>query len=237
MTRATTTLTELARYGFADLGVAPARRWRRCRRASRRCSPRPPIPTRRCGSCGAARDGSGCRGRPPGERRTRPSGCCACSARPRAWRASSPGIPSSSRRCAIRSPRRSNRREVRARCSPQPSTGLAGEAGWNALRIAYRRELLRLAAWDLEQPDGARRRRPGRAPRSPTSPARRSTPRCCWRAHREPSPRRRGRRDPARDHRHGQVGRARAQLPERRRRDLRRRRATSRSPPGSRWTP
>ncbi|MEO5919970.1 MAG: bifunctional glutamine-synthetase adenylyltransferase/deadenyltransferase, partial [Pseudolysinimonas sp.] len=26
-----------------------------------------------------------------------------------------------------------------------------GEGGWNALRIAYRRELLRLAAWDLEQ--------------------------------------------------------------------------------------
>lgn len=32
--------------------------------------------------------------------------------------------------------------------------GLAGEGGWNALRVAYRRELLRLAAWDLEQPDG-----------------------------------------------------------------------------------
>jgi glutamate-ammonia-ligase adenylyltransferase len=32
--------------------------------------------------------------------------------------------------------------------------GLGGEAGWNALRIAYRRELTRLAAWDLEQPDG-----------------------------------------------------------------------------------
>ncbi|HEV7741990.1 MAG TPA: bifunctional [glutamine synthetase] adenylyltransferase/[glutamine synthetase]-adenylyl-L-tyrosine phosphorylase [Pseudolysinimonas sp.] len=32
--------------------------------------------------------------------------------------------------------------------------GLAGEAGCNALRVAYRRELLRLAAWDLEQPDG-----------------------------------------------------------------------------------
>ena len=29
-----------------------------------------------------------------------------------------------------------------------------GEAGWNALRVAYRRELTRLAAWDLEQPDG-----------------------------------------------------------------------------------
>ncbi len=29
---------------------------------------------------------------------------------------------------------------------------LSGEKGWNALRIAYRRELLRLAAWDLEQP-------------------------------------------------------------------------------------
>jgi glutamate-ammonia-ligase adenylyltransferase len=33
-------------------------------------------------------------------------------------------------------------------------TGLEGEAGWNAMRIAYRRELLALAAWDLEQPDG-----------------------------------------------------------------------------------
>jgi glutamate-ammonia-ligase adenylyltransferase len=32
--------------------------------------------------------------------------------------------------------------------------GLAAEAGWNALRIAYRRELTRAAAWDLEQPDG-----------------------------------------------------------------------------------
>ena len=32
--------------------------------------------------------------------------------------------------------------------------GLAGEAGWNALRIAYRRELTLVAAWDLEQPDG-----------------------------------------------------------------------------------
>jgi glutamate-ammonia-ligase adenylyltransferase len=32
--------------------------------------------------------------------------------------------------------------------------GLGGEAGWNALRIAYRAELTRLAAWDLEQPDG-----------------------------------------------------------------------------------
>jgi glutamate-ammonia-ligase adenylyltransferase len=30
----------------------------------------------------------------------------------------------------------------------------SGEAGWNALRVGYRRELLRLAAWDLEQPDG-----------------------------------------------------------------------------------
>ncbi len=31
---------------------------------------------------------------------------------------------------------------------------LAGEKGWNALRTAYRRELLRLAAWDLQQPSG-----------------------------------------------------------------------------------
>lgn len=33
--------------------------------------------------------------------------------------------------------------------------GKAREEGWNALRVAYRRELLRLAAWDLEQPDQA----------------------------------------------------------------------------------
>jgi len=32
--------------------------------------------------------------------------------------------------------------------------GLGDEAGWNAMRVAYRRELLALAAWDLEQPDG-----------------------------------------------------------------------------------
>ncbi len=32
--------------------------------------------------------------------------------------------------------------------------GLTGEAAWNALRAAYRTELVRLAAWDLEQPDG-----------------------------------------------------------------------------------
>ncbi len=32
--------------------------------------------------------------------------------------------------------------------------GLDGEAAWNALRRCYRRELLRLAAWDLDQPDG-----------------------------------------------------------------------------------
>lgn len=31
--------------------------------------------------------------------------------------------------------------------------GQGGEAGWNALRVAYRRELTRLASWDLEQPD------------------------------------------------------------------------------------
>jgi Glutamine synthetase adenylyltransferase len=31
---------------------------------------------------------------------------------------------------------------------------LTGEPAWNALRTAYRAELVRLAAWDLEQPDG-----------------------------------------------------------------------------------
>jgi [glutamine synthetase] adenylyltransferase / [glutamine synthetase]-adenylyl-L-tyrosine phosphorylase len=33
--------------------------------------------------------------------------------------------------------------------------GVTGEAAWNALRTAYRSELVRLAAWDLEQPDPA----------------------------------------------------------------------------------
>ncbi|WP_309708240.1 bifunctional [glutamine synthetase] adenylyltransferase/[glutamine synthetase]-adenylyl-L-tyrosine phosphorylase [Pseudolysinimonas sp.] len=33
--------------------------------------------------------------------------------------------------------------------------GTTGEAAWNALRAAYRAELVRLAAWDLEEPDGA----------------------------------------------------------------------------------
>ncbi len=32
--------------------------------------------------------------------------------------------------------------------------GLVGEPAWNALRTAYRSELVRLAAWDLAQPDG-----------------------------------------------------------------------------------
>jgi glutamate-ammonia-ligase adenylyltransferase len=32
--------------------------------------------------------------------------------------------------------------------------GLSGEPGRNALRVAYRVELVRLAVWDLEQPDG-----------------------------------------------------------------------------------
>lgn len=38
--------------------------------------------------------------------------------------------------------------------APIAGTG-AGEQAWNALRVAYRRELLRLAAWDLAQPDPA----------------------------------------------------------------------------------
>jgi glutamate-ammonia-ligase adenylyltransferase len=38
--------------------------------------------------------------------------------------------------------------------APIPVSG-TGEAAWNALRVAYRRELLRLAAWDLAQPDPA----------------------------------------------------------------------------------
>jgi glutamate-ammonia-ligase adenylyltransferase len=35
------------------------------------------------------------------------------------------------------------------------TAGLVGERAWNALRIEYRAELVRLAAWDLSQPDGA----------------------------------------------------------------------------------
>jgi len=43
--------------------------------------------------------------------------------------------------------------EVAARFA-EAVDGLSGEPAWNALRAAYRTELVRLAAWDLEQPDG-----------------------------------------------------------------------------------
>jgi [glutamine synthetase] adenylyltransferase / [glutamine synthetase]-adenylyl-L-tyrosine phosphorylase len=43
--------------------------------------------------------------------------------------------------------------EVAARFA-EAVEGLSGEPAWNALRAAYRTELVRLAAWDLEQPDG-----------------------------------------------------------------------------------
>ncbi|GMA27682.1 hypothetical protein GCM10025874_09350 [Arenivirga flava] len=39
--------------------------------------------------------------------------------------------------------------------APVPEAELAGEDGRVALRVRYRAELVRLAAWDLEQPDGA----------------------------------------------------------------------------------
>lgn len=43
--------------------------------------------------------------------------------------------------------------EEARRAIGQAVEGLAGEDGWNALRVAYRRELVRLAAWDLDQAD------------------------------------------------------------------------------------
>lgn len=42
-------------------------------------------------------------------------------------------------------------REEYVRLVTASVSGLSGEPGWNALRVAYRRELLRLAAWDLGQ--------------------------------------------------------------------------------------
>lgn len=39
--------------------------------------------------------------------------------------------------------------------APVPEADLGGEDGRVALRVRYRAELVRLAAWDLEQPDGA----------------------------------------------------------------------------------
>src|SRR3954451_9547661 len=55
----------------------------------------------------------------------------------------------------LRAPLRGPGDEKALRATLLASTkGLEGEAGWNAMRVAYRRELLALAAWDLEQPDG-----------------------------------------------------------------------------------
>ncbi len=115
-----------------------------------------------------------------------------------------------------------HRGEVRRAAEEVGARRLAGEKGWNALRIAYRRELLRLAAWDLEQPSalavvdrvGVGAGRPGGGSARRVAAAR---------TIREQGDVRGCRGHEARDHRHGQGGRARAELPQRRRRDLRHR--------------
>ena len=56
---------------------------------------------------------------------------------------------------ALRDPLEAPLTEAKYRALLKKSVSrLSGEKGWNALRTAYRRELLRLAAWDLEQPSG-----------------------------------------------------------------------------------
>ena len=144
----------------------------------------------------------------------------------RASRTSSCGIRSSSAPLASRRRAAHARRSTRALLEAVASRRRrAARPAWIALRVRYRRMLARLAAYDLEQPDARRSSTGvGGAARGPGAGA---ALEASLRRSRAPAaagfPRERGRRDAARDHRHGQDRRARAELRQRRRRDLRRR--------------
>ncbi|MEO8263624.1 MAG: bifunctional [glutamine synthetase] adenylyltransferase/[glutamine synthetase]-adenylyl-L-tyrosine phosphorylase [Pseudolysinimonas sp.] len=152
MTRATTTLTELARYGFADLSAAGAALAALpAGIAARFTAAADPDQALRFVStlCEAAPDAVAglLKDDASSERLLRVLGA-------------SEGLAA----FLVRHPEQLSAigDPLDAPLGPEPYRaliaasvdGLAGEAGWNALRVAYRRELLRLAAWDLAQPDG-----------------------------------------------------------------------------------
>jgi glutamate-ammonia-ligase adenylyltransferase len=150
MTRTTTTLTELARLGFADLDAA---------RDALEAVPAEVVPAfaRAADPDQAVRLLSALRGAPLDALLADPA---ATDRLVRVLGASS-GLASFLER-------HPDRLAVLADPLPAPLDGasvgavllaavdgLSGEPAWNALRTAYRAELVRLAAWDLEQPDGA----------------------------------------------------------------------------------
>ena len=230
--RVTTTSGRLVRLGFEDVerasrtldrlgagaDVLDAPRRHHCRPG-----PGPGVPRRPRRPCPGP-------GRPaPGAGRRRGHRRCGCS------RCSAPARPSATTCCVIRSTGATSLTRRSARPGPpafavrdsllravgrRPAGRRAGRrtvttrACVDALRVEYRRLLLRLAARDLAH-DRRRRRRRGRAVRPRGRHARR-------RARHRPGPGRRDRRiGPARRDRDGQVRRPRAQLRQRRRRDLR----------------
>jgi glutamate-ammonia-ligase adenylyltransferase len=152
MTRATTTLTELARYGFADLSGASSAL------ADLRASIVPLFasvadPDQALRFVGALRE-------------TAPDAVAglltddAVAERLLRVLGASEGLAGFLQRhpdqlAAVADPLAAPLGEAKYAALLKKSIArVSGEAGWNRLRIAYRRELLRLAAWDLEQPDG-----------------------------------------------------------------------------------
>jgi glutamate-ammonia-ligase adenylyltransferase len=152
MTRATTTLTELARYGFADLGGAAAGL--------------AGLPDGITPLFAAAADPDQALRFVSSLREAAPDAVAGLLGKPdtaeRLLRilGASEGMAG----FLLRHPAQLAALKKPLRTVPGPEAygkllaasvdGLAGEDGWNALRVAYRRELLRLASWDLEQPDG-----------------------------------------------------------------------------------
>ena len=226
----------LARLGFtdADRGAAEPRRELGRSTTSRCCAilgrrRRPDLALAGAGPAGraAADDGrrllaelrrrrghrdAAARGARRERRARRPPGPA-----PRALARARPTRRSARPAAGVRRPRRLLRRSAPIPTTPTPVATLPDREALDALRVEYRRLLLRLAARDLAH-DARRRRRRRRAGRPRRRHAR-------GRAGRSPAPRsgeRRGRL-PARGDRDGQVRRPRAQLRQRRRRHLRRR--------------
>src|SRR4051812_2829197 len=152
MTRATTTLTELARLGFADLDAAGARL--------------AAVPRDRVGLFALVADPAQALRLLRALIESAPDAVAPLladeDASLRLFRVlgASSGLADflahhPEQLSVLRTPLRGPRAPAKLRATLLAAAqGLDGEAGWNAMRVAYRRELLVLAAWDLEQPDG-----------------------------------------------------------------------------------
>ena len=244
MTRTTTTLTELARIGFADLGGASEALAAVPGGDRAAVRARPPIRTRRCGSCGTLREaapdavGGILKHEAAAQRLLRVLGASeGIGGVPRAASGAAGGAARSARGAAR--PRRS----TRALLKKSVVAARRARTGWNALRVAYRRELAAPGGLGSRAAERARRRRPGRRGAGRPRRAPRSTPRSLLARAASQVPRRSEvAATQLADHRHGQ-GRAPASSTtsatstssSSRREDPTD--DASRSPPGSRWTP